>query len=310
MTQVADRRVSISARFSAPSRRIRHAPGVVDLGDVDDGRRAAGQRAAVDRQVRGLDDARIEGGELRRRRLARAVRARLEEDDTRPGERAADQAHPEPLGILAAGERVAALRVGDHEGHRAGQERPGNGARPLAHHPDQLAHDQRREVHDRRRLAVVAPLDLVDPGDRGGRERVAGEPVEPVGREDGDAAGMDAALERRACGRRPVALDRDDLAHLSRRSRPGRCRPGRRGSRPGRARPPRPAAATSAACPSPTSSAIAPAERPACAGPEPGANAASRPRIGSSPSSPPSSASRGSCFVSSGSRVVQSASRT
>ena len=46
-----------------------------------------------------------------------------------------------------------------------------------------------------------------------GVERVAGEAVEAVGGEDGDAAARRSALQRRARRRRAVALDRDDLAH-------------------------------------------------------------------------------------------------
>ena len=52
--------------------------------------------------------------------LAAAVGAGLEERRIgRPPAGAVDQAHPEPLGVLAAGERVAALGVGDDQRHRA-----------------------------------------------------------------------------------------------------------------------------------------------------------------------------------------------
>ena len=101
---------------------------------------------------------------------------------------------------------------------------------------DQLAHRQRREVHDRRGLAVVAALDPVDALDRRRVERVAGEPVEAVGGKDRDAAAGDAALERGARRGRPVALDRDDLGSPARPRRPARSRPGRGGPRSRRSR--------------------------------------------------------------------------
>ena len=86
-----------------------------------------------------------------------------------PGERAVDQPDAQSLEVLAAGERVEAGGVGDHQRHRARQRRRDRlaGARP--HGRDQLAHRQRREEHHRRGLAVVAALDRVDPLDRGRR---------------------------------------------------------------------------------------------------------------------------------------------
>ena len=102
--------------------------------------------------------------------------------------------------ILATGERVAMLGVGDDEGDRARQQGADRRPRARAEALDQLAHRQRREVDDGRGLAVVAPLDPVDARDRLGVERVAGEPIEPVGGEDGDAAlAMQASSAARAC---------------------------------------------------------------------------------------------------------------
>ena len=54
-----------------------------------------------------------------RRRLAAEVGRGLEERAHGAGQRAGDQADAEALGVLAAGERVAVLGVGDDQGHRA-----------------------------------------------------------------------------------------------------------------------------------------------------------------------------------------------
>ena len=112
----------------------------------------------------------------------------LEDRAHRPGERAVEQADAEPLAVLAAGERVAVVRVGDHQRDRPRQQGADRGGGARAEAGDQLPHRQRREVHDRRGLAVVAALEPVDALDRPRVERIAGEAVEAVGREDGDAA--------------------------------------------------------------------------------------------------------------------------
>src|SRR4029077_15687727 len=63
-----------------------HLPAVagVDAGDVEDRRRQAGQRAAVDRQVGGPDDLRGDLLEGARCRLAAEVRRSLEDRAHRP----------------------------------------------------------------------------------------------------------------------------------------------------------------------------------------------------------------------------------
>ena len=67
----------------------------------------------------------------------------------------------------------------------------------------------------------------MDPLDRGLVERVAGEPVEPVGGKDRDAAGGDAVLERRARGGAPsIRIETISLiaAPTTTRSIPARSR--------------------------------------------------------------------------------------
>ena len=93
-------------------------------------------------------------------------------------------------------QRVAALGVVDHQRHRAGKQCADSLQRPRAEPADHLAHHQRREVHDRGRLAVVAALDRVDALDRRRVERIAAQPVEPIGGEQNDPAPADASLER------------------------------------------------------------------------------------------------------------------
>src|SRR5881394_4598678 len=78
---------------------------------------------------------------------------------------------------------------------------------------DQLAHHQRREVHDRRGLAIVTALDPVDTLDRRCVERIAGEAVEAISGEDGDATVGDHPLQGGPGRIRAVRLDRDNLAH-------------------------------------------------------------------------------------------------
>ena len=157
--------------------------------------------------------------EAGRRRLAAEVGRGLEDRAHRPRQGPGEQADAEPLGVLAAGERVAVPRVGDDQRHRARQQGADRGGGARAEPGDQLPHRQRREVHDRRGLALVATLEAVDPRDRAGVERVAGEAVEAVGGEDGDAAGGDAALQGRAGDVGGAGLDRDDLGGSARAHR-------------------------------------------------------------------------------------------
>ena len=133
--QIEAIRAARSPTESPPSRRICHSPpsSISVMSTTVEGRPVS--CAPVDRQVDGVDDRRR--GDLvedRGRRLAAEVRRGLEDRAHRARERAADQPHAEPLGVLAAGERVAALGVGDDQGHRPGQQRPGRlgGARPEA----------------------------------------------------------------------------------------------------------------------------------------------------------------------------------
>ena len=148
--------------------------------------------------------------EARRRRLAAAVGAGLE--DRAPS--------PRPAGPRSAGPRGAPGPRGRRAGSGArGWRRPVSPAPAAARRApsrvrgaearDQLAHRQRREVHDRRGLALVAALELVDALDRLRVERIAGEPVEGVGGEDRDPAAGDArARARRGRRRRRRARSR------------------------------------------------------------------------------------------------------
>ena len=134
-----------------------------------------------------------------------------------PASGPASRRTPSRSAVLAAGQRIALLGVGDDQRHRPRQQRADGGRGARAEPGDQLPHRQRREVHDRRGLAVVAPLEAVDTGDRRRVERVAGEAVEPVGGEHGDAAAGDAAFQRRARDLGAVALERNDLGRARRR---------------------------------------------------------------------------------------------
>ena len=109
-------------RREPPSRRIVQVAVDVDRGDVDDGRGQAGQRAAVDREVGAGDDRLRHVLEARRRRLAAEVGRGLEHRAHGARQRAVDQADAEARRVLAAGERVAVLGVGDDQGHRARQQ--------------------------------------------------------------------------------------------------------------------------------------------------------------------------------------------
>ena len=160
-------------------------------------------------------------------------------------------------------------------GSRAPTARGAARAEPL----DQLAHRQRREVHDRGGLAVVAALDPVDALDRRRVERIAGEPVEAVGGEDGDPAGGDAALQRRS--RRIGAARLTETTSVMARCSPlpsdsplrsllpspdhapARSRRGRGGCGSSAKPAPRSSSATAPACPSPTSRASVPCRHPA-----------------------------------------------
>ena len=143
-----------------------------------------------------------------------------------PRERPADQPQPEPLGVLAAGERVAAPRVRDDQRHRARQQRRDRLAGARSERRDQLAHRQRGEVHDRRRLAVVAALDRVDPLDRRRVERVAGEPVEAVGGKHRHPARGDTALERAARASAAPSRSIETTSRSSRAAETTRVDPG------------------------------------------------------------------------------------
>ena len=79
-------------------------------------------------------------GEAGRRRLTADVGAGLEDRAHRPSERALDQADAEPLRVLATGERVAALGVGDDERHRPRQQRADGVAGGGPERADQIAH--------------------------------------------------------------------------------------------------------------------------------------------------------------------------
>ena len=155
------------AASTAPSRRTLQEPSESSAVRSTTVEGATDQLPAVDRQVGAGQDLRIDVLEAARRRLAAAVGAGLEDRATGAGERAVDQAEPEPLGVIAAGEPVAALGIVDHQGHGAGEQRPERVARARPQRGQQLAHGQRREEHHRRGLALVAALQRVDPLDRG-----------------------------------------------------------------------------------------------------------------------------------------------
>ena len=128
---------------------------------VDHRRRCSGQLASVDHQVGRRGNLRsISLGP--RRRLAGAVGARLERTTPAPasGPRIKRTPSRSRSSRQASGYRCSGLA-------RTSVTGPGSSARrlagPLPHRADELAHQQRREVHDRRGLAVVAALDLVDP---------------------------------------------------------------------------------------------------------------------------------------------------
>ena len=197
---------------------------------------------------------------LGRRRLARAVGAGLEDRAHRARQRPARSGAARARSRLrAAGERIATLGVGDDGRHGPRQQQADRVPRARAERAEQLAQRERAEVEDGRGLAVVAALDLVDALDRGRVERIAGEPVEAVGRKQGDAAGGDRALERApapAPPRRSRRRSSPSLEPAPRRRRSAAGRRGRRGSRPGRSRraraarrPPRPGRGRSRARP-------------------------------------------------------------
>ena len=223
-----------------------------------------------------------------------------------------DRAHrARPAGRRSGGRRAARGPRGRRAGSGArGWRRPGSpgraAARPTAaavrgpRLVDQLAHRQRREVEDRRGLAVVAALEPVDPLDR--RRRRAGRRRARRGRRRGRRR-----RRRRRCSARapcappapPSTLDRDDLAHRSphddaldpgqvaARLDPRRSRPRAAAPRPRPPAPPRPRA--------PTARVV-----PACADEAFDRDPRATARKASRPSGPASSASRGSHSVTSG----------
>ena len=175
----------------------RPVAAVVDLAQVDDGRGLAAELAAVDREVGAGEDLRVDLLEAGRGRGAAAVRRGLEDGDPGARERArrsaARRAARGRRGWRAgSGAPGLAITSVTGPGRRIPAASPVRGPMP----PSSSRIDERREVHDRRRLAVVAPLELVDPLDRRLVQRVAGEPVEAVGGEEGDAAVADDPLER------------------------------------------------------------------------------------------------------------------
>ena len=220
---------SASSAAGPPLAQDPPAAAVLDRGQVDDRRRLPGQLAAVDREVdtrRGSPDRRRRSGRGPARRCGWRSSGRSRRRRRRAGRRAGGRRAGRA--VVAAGERVAVLGVREDEGERAREQRRDRLAAALAEAGEELAHRQRREVHDRRGLAVVAALDRVDALDRVGAERVAGEPVEAVGREQGDAAGEDAAVERRRGPRRRrrARSRRPRSALIAARPRPARSRRG------------------------------------------------------------------------------------
>ena len=136
---------------------------------------------------------------------------------------------------------------------------PGSSARERRARARRRARAARRarlavEEHDRGGLVRRAALERVEALDRGRRARVAGEAVDRVGREDGDAARGDGARRTRRRRAAPGGRGRPPAGHGRRptttRSRPARSRTRHvarsppRGSAP---RPPAPAPARSRA---------------------------------------------------------------
>ena len=140
-----------------------------------------------------------------------------------------------------------------------------------------------------------------------GVERVAGEPVEPVGGEDGDTAGGDAALQRRAAPPRPRRARSRRPRHRPAPDRPpARSRRGRGGSR----------ISSEARLPHQLGNLLGlplphlQRQRPPSLLGHPGNEHGPGRRIASRPSGPASSASRGSHCVTSGCSEGQSRSAT
>ena len=257
----------------------------------------------------------------RRSRLAAEVGRGLEDRAHGAGQRAVDQADAEPLDVLAAGQRVAVAGVGDDQRHRARQQGADRGGGARAEPGDQLPHRQRREVHDRRGLAVVAALEPVDPRDR--RRRRADRRRARRGRRRGRrrrrrrrcsapapsaAAAPSRSIETKLGHPRSAAPTR---AHWQRPHHdpldPGQVAPhldlGEAGRRAAARRPPRPAPPPPPAPPR--------RDRTSCAyGGQTASSSPSRAPIASRPSGPASSASRGSHSVTSGCRAGQSRSAT
>ena len=150
-------------------------------------------------------------------------------------------------------------------------------------------------------LPAVASLELVDARDRGGVQRVAGEPVEPSA---GKIATPPSATQRSSAARAASAPSRsigDRLGSPRPHDDALDRRRGRGASRPARTPPPHAAPRPSAAWPAPTSSAIASAL----------GRRVARSGRGSrrGPSAPATSASRGSQSRISGASPSHSASR-
>src|SRR4051794_19661041 len=212
------RRSASRARSRAERARdvlLRHRAGTEDREaavalprpQVDDGRRRAGQRAAVEDEVGGAADAL--GDRLERARVgaARVVGARLQDRPADAGggrERLRPRRHAqaERVGVRPAREREAPVRVGQQQRDRAGHERLDRraGARP------ELGERRERELgveeHHRRRLLGPAALEEVQLRDRLAVVGLARQAVDGVGREQGHPADRDAAAERLGVGRR------------------------------------------------------------------------------------------------------------
>ena len=156
----------------------------------------------------------------------------------------------------ASGKRPAGL--GSSSGDGAGQQREQRAGGPRPELGQRREREVEREEHDRRRLVRPAALEHVQALDGLLGVGLAGQAVDRVGREDGDAADRDAALEglgrrRRSAPRGHHALDPGEVgaalgapearprARAPRRPAPGRPRPRRRGRRR-RARRPAPPA--------------------------------------------------------------------
>lgn len=174
-----------------------HGPDavLVEFGQVDDSRRQPVQLTTINRQVNRFAYLGHYPGKTGWRRLPAQIGTRLKQRVAHACQRARNHPHPEPGWILPTGKRIPMPRIGDDQCHRTGQEPCKSLADPLAEITDQFPHRKRRQIHDGGWLAVVAPLDLMDPGDCLLVQWIAGQSVDAIGRKQGDATLADAALE-------------------------------------------------------------------------------------------------------------------